>query len=534
MRLRQLADEAEDAEVHLFALADVAHVISLGAHFGDQRLVVLHDHDRETGHWTWPQHEQTVQLVTHGNDELSAVVRATGIVVIRVAISAAISDSDVTEALGDALLADVTVTHQDVARCAVGSVRSAQDVLAIRQAFRQALALVRNARPNLDQIHLFVAAPPSVCFAVGQELSLRNSPPIQLYRYRQEPGRPSQQPAILLAAGREDSEPAPLSEPEKAIAAQLRDRSWRSALDDLDTYVANRQSHSEATEWFAGMLPDSLSELRIFPHLPKAADIIPTGMTVAPEPYPGDYRLDKTRRTWQLGDRLLVGLHRAADGDEQQIVALLRLFLFHEYLHDHNLITAHTAEEVGKFANCLEHLDFVADAYAIFHQFDLARRLNGRLISDSRKGLRFVTDQVELAIKSFWAFEPKNQVQWQVRRLRRYFNWYWRLAQLRNASDMRASVLLLSRKPYIEMGGLHQVAQGRRVSAYLDRRDVSTGLELGIVLENDRLLRIASSPTSNLDALLSAFMTADHEAIKTFFEAVYEKAVPLDGAQPKA
>ena len=53
----------------------------------------------------------------------------------------------------------------------------------------------------------------------------------------------------------------------------------------------------------------------------------------------------------------MLGLHQAVEGDAERLRQLIRLFLFHEYLHLYHSITKHTAEEVGKFSNCLEYLD---------------------------------------------------------------------------------------------------------------------------------------------------------------------------------
>jgi len=174
--LRQDA-EVGDTTVHFFGLAEVPHMIALGAHFGDEYAVELHDHDRETGRWEWPEKSPTLQITSKGGDDLTSVIRARGAAVIRVAISASVSDSDVREVVGDETIADITITHADAANASVARVRSAEDVIAVRREFRRVFALLRNFRPNVDTLHLFVAAPPSLCFSVGQELTLRNSPP---------------------------------------------------------------------------------------------------------------------------------------------------------------------------------------------------------------------------------------------------------------------------------------------------------------------------------------------------------------------
>jgi hypothetical protein len=530
--IRKKADEG-DVTIHYFGLAEVPHMVALGAHIGDERAVVFHDYDRDAGAWRWPTEEVTISLITSGDSDLSSVVKARGSVVIRVAISAVITDSDVREVAGDATLADVTITHNEFETSTVTRIRSAADVSAVRREFRRIFGLVRNTRPNADQIHVFVAGPPSVCFAVGQELTLRNAPPIQLYRYRKTNERSSQQPAILLTAAGEQIVLRPLSAEEFEKAAWVRNKVWPDALKDLKNYIVNRRrSQGSEAPWFKGMEPKELEDAQPFSSLPPLAKFLPENATVDPEPFYGDYGFEKSSLRWRLGDRLLLGLSRSVDGNEQQLKALIRLFMFHEYLHDYHSITKHTAQEVGKFANCLEYLDYTADTYAMLHQLDLERFYDSSLLDDPTRARQFLRDQIELAIKSFWAFDEAAQSEWQVRRIRRYLNWYWRLVQIESAPDLKTTMFLFRRQPHLEIGGLFQIVRGRRVIALLDRLDDSTYLELGLVLEDDRLHRVANSPNANLPELLRAFMTAQHGAIKEFFRSVFDGAPP-DGRLPR-
>jgi len=205
--------------------------------------------------------------------------------------------------------------------------------------------------------------------------------------------------------------------------------------------------------------------------------------------------------------------------------------MFHEYLHDHHSLTKNTAGEVGKFANCLEYLDYTADTYALLHQLDLSRMQDSSLLDDAN-ARRFLIRQVELVLRSFWAFDEDAGEVWQVRRIRRYMNWYWRLAQLENGTDLDSMMLLFTRQPHVEIGGLYQVGQARRVVAFLHRCEPTTFLELAIVLEHDKLFRTGTSPSANLPALLQAFIRHDHESIKQFFRTVYDLATPYGGVQP--
>jgi hypothetical protein len=260
---------------------------------------------------------------------------------------------------------------------------------------------------------------------------------------------------------------------------------------------------------------------------------VPKGVTVDPEPFvTRDFGFEEETGRWRLNDRLLLGFEKAMGGNEEQLRQVIRLFLFHEYVHLCHSIGKHTAEEVGKFANSLEHIDYTADTYALLHQLDLCRHQDGKLVDSFPHIKAFLASQLDLVLRSFWAFDALMENEWQVRRLRRYMNWYWRLVQVQNAESLDSLLLLFTRQPRVELGGLYQVARGRRVVAFLDRLDQSTHLEFAVVLENEILFRPSDSPNTNLRELLQSFRKGEHAEILGFFRSIYSVAKPLKGVQP--
>ncbi len=524
--IRKEADQLGNVAIHYVGLAEVPHIIALGAHIGNERLVIPHDHFGPDGPWQWPEVAQTVNLKIVGTDELKVTIKARGTAVIRLSISNSITDDDVRAVAGEGMLADVVITHANAVP-ARNMIRSLADVDAVRKAFIAAYGSVLNARPGIDLIHLFVAAPPSVCFAVGQELVLRNGKPVQTYRYRSGDGSEArQQAAILLSTAAEQAPLVPLTDEESAIAQHVRKDLWPAALEDIERYTANRQADDrDRGLWYQSFIHrDAFCRAAPFPALPALPTFVPRGVGVDPESFAADFAFEEAgRKWWRLNDRLLVGLHRAADGDDRRLRMLIRLFLFHEYIHLFHSIGKHTAAEVGKFANCLEHIDYTADAYALLHQLDLTR-FEDHTLGQFDPMRRFLVDQVELAIRSFWAFDANAGAEWQIRRIRRYLNWYWRQVQIDNAVSSDAVAMLFARQPRLEIGGLYQIARGRRVLAVLDKIDPSTHLELGIVMENEKLFRLSDSPNTNLRELLAAFRIGDHAAIQKFFRSAYDTA----------
>jgi hypothetical protein len=215
---------------------------------------------------------------------------------------------------------------------------------------------------------------------------------------------------------------------------------------------------------------------------------------------------------------------------------LVRLFLFHEYLHTYHSLTKYNAAEVGRFPNSLERIDYMADLYALLHELDFTAtnpQLRDTVRTDDA-ARTFLVQTLDLMIRSMWAFEPSGVLNdWQVRRVRRYLNWYWRRVQVERAPDLRTALLLLAKQPTIELAGCRLRAEGRREWVQLDRRDVTTDLSIGLVTEDERLLRITASVNHNIIALLDAFRNREHQAIKVFFEGLFDEAASYGGALPK-
>jgi hypothetical protein len=465
----------------------------------------------------------------------SEVVSQPGPIVIRMAVSDSISDDEVEEVLGTDYLASIVICPEAGIAPARGIVRSELDVAAVRMALRRALAAVAEYRPRSEAIHLFVAAPASVCFAAGQELHLRSGTPTQTYRHRRREGERAYTPAILLTdQGAREAE-APLAAEERDLASRVRQIAWKKALGQVASYAeARKQEHPGSRSWFQYFAETRVFEVvQPFPELPPIwVGVEPTD-DVAVEPRELDYAFDKDARMWRLSDRLLLQLSRAAGGSEERLAELIRLFLFHEYLHDNQVLTKYTAEDVGSFANCLERVDYYADTYAILHQLDLAIRNDPGRLPDDRRRIEFIADQIDLALRSFWAFERLAPTfVWQERRLRRYLNWFWRGVQVRRANSLETALRVMSRQPAIELAGLQYRTERGRVLVALNEIRKGRHLEIGIVLEDGRFWRTGSVGNLSLEALTIAFAEHNHEQIATFFNSLFENANATGGALP--
>jgi len=534
-RLRELADEEGAARFLYFGLAEIPHAIALGAYLGDERRVNVFDHhrDRDDDHdetWAWPQEEKGIKV---RRTKLADTVSMPGDAAIRVEITAPISDGDVEAAIGPERIADLTIQVENRPP-EVNIVQSSADVQAIRKEFRSALADLAEKRPNMERIHLFVSAPTSVCFVLGQELDLRNSVPVQTYRYRTRTDGPNYRAAIELTAEEAQASDVQLSDKEIQEAERVRKEVWLEALKQVHRYARTKKDDLENRvdgPWHQCLrLNEQLENVNPFPQLPPIWEVVDFDDGVDPEPMPGnEYGRDTSENNWRLSDPLLVSLSQASE-DDDELKQLIRLFLFHEYLHTHHSLTKYTAEGVGRFANCLERLDYEADLYALLHQIDWAATYED--VRDREH--EFLKGQLDLLLRSAWAFVPGETVErWQVRRVRRLLNWYWRQVQVQEAPSISVALEVLSKPPSVELVGQQLRTGEGRTYMMMTRLDPTVELSLGLITEDERLLRIADQVNHNLEEVMEAFRTRDHEELKIFFAGVFERAKQMGGALPE-
>lgn len=532
--IRQFADKKQLVQMAYFGLTEIPHSIALGAYLSDQYSIDVFGYDRDNNSWEWREKQQTLTVVT--NEWPKLLLTLTGSAIIRVEISSFISDENVWDVVGPNHLADIRIQLGDGRTPMIGAsiVQSATDVQHVRQVFRQALAELLQYRPQVELIHLFVAAPVPVCFVIGQELHLRNNVPIQTYRFRQVQGEPAYKKAIYLTGEEAESAARVLTEEQQQRAYTIRTQIWPRVLKDVQNYAQTRQRESRGEErlWFEYLTNyRELSLTKPFPHLPPVWDVVSERDTVDPKPRPTEYGHPTDTNQWELSDALLVDLSKACQDDDDELKQLIRLFLFHEYLHIHHSLNKYNVDGIGRFANCLERLDYMADLYALLHQLDYALLYESELAKGKEK--EFIENQLDLILRSTWAFIQGTTVNRpQVRAVRRLLNWYWRHVQVQQANNLSTALAALSKPPAIELVGPMLSTGSGRIYMSMTDLDKTVELSLGIVLENEKFFRRESAQNYNLQRLLNSFRTRDHNDIKRFFLGIFQEAKEKGGALP--
>jgi hypothetical protein len=508
---------------YVFALAEVPSLVAFGTYLADRVAVTFIDWDRDGGSWRWPAANGVLSLQSIGVP--AELVHSADPVVIRIELSSTISDEQLAPVVGDARAADIQIRPQAPEISKIGLVRSPLDLLSVRAAVRAAVGAVGAFRPLAQEIHLFIAAPCSVCITAGQELQIRNLRGVQTYRFR--PGREAEDytEAILLREWPSD-EPVAVSEEDSRTARRILAEVWSVALDDVrDLARQFQQENPDSSDWRASLrhipILAQLPHLESLPPLFRHVQIDRDRVDLSPHSA-REYSFDPEDRAWRFRDDTVLGLWEASGRDSDRAVRGAQLFLFHEYLHDYHGLTKLAAVEVGSFPNVLERIDHVADLFAVSHDLELATRRG--MVRNDEAARNHVAGSIELILRSIGAFQgryPLDRIQ--ERALRRLLNWHWRLAQVRRASSLEMALRVLSRQPAIEISGLVHSSGARRVYVRLDRFDSGTGLAIGLVDEKGRFDRIAHQPAVDIRELVNGIGSGDHAAVQLIVAAVFEQ-----------
>jgi hypothetical protein len=530
-RAREIRERLRSASnprvIYAGGMPEVAHAIAFGAYLEEQWEIEFYDF--HNGALVWPSAERTLDLGDATGLPLDMMTTA-GPAVLRVEISYRVTDEQIRQFVSaEEQVADVRIAPAADPR--PGLVRSPADVAEIRRAVSHAITTLVERRPKLTTIHLFVAAPVSACVVIGQELRLRNHPAVQTYRHRRDANGASQTTeALRLTSHGPAVADIPLTPEQSARAEALRSELWAVAIGDLERYAERKQrearrdgARAERHRWYDGLpWADEIKRLRPFPALPPVEAMVKRPARVANESFEREgFGFQREDRVWRINDGFSVRLFDKFP-DEIERRALVRVFLFHEYLHEVHGITKESYREIGKFPNALERADYMCDLYGVLHEVDLEADADHALHADFERYKRRVGDLIDLVLRSFWVFEnPAPLDELEIRRVRRYMNWYWQQVRVRRSETPLQLAAVLSRQPIVEIAGLATRAEGRRYYCSFRRLDRDVGLELAFTLDSEQVARVKSGVNTPIDELIRAFRDHNHRDIQEFFRRAY-------------
>lgn len=195
---QQVDDLVANAAEHLarfavFPLSEIPLLIHFGYVLGDTKDVELYQYHRDRNAWDWSQDAiiEADDLVVSGEPDSERTEEIE--VCIRLSLSAVIQPRATIDIVGT-LPVEIDITSSNPTR---GWLSSPDQLVALRQRFREVIDLVIARVPNCTRIHLFYAGPAPGAVAIGQSINPRMTPPIQLYEYDRN-ATPQYQPVLEL------------------------------------------------------------------------------------------------------------------------------------------------------------------------------------------------------------------------------------------------------------------------------------------------------------------------------------------------
>ena len=506
---RQLSTTA--GPVLYFGMAPIPIALELGRRLGPTRRIFAHQQRHDTKSWRWPATGPTVTARLEGVP--GAVSPARGDVVIRVGCSHPVSAEDIRHVVPYPI-AELTVEldgpHEDL-------LQSEDDVTLVASKFGDALDAIARCFPNCETIHLFAAVPPALAVRMGAEINPTiHAKPIQTYQYANARS-PRYSRALVLG---QRARPA-LTSADRQLADSAREALRRSltvvrALAEVeldpDTWIEDLVGPAGAKLSFA---------LRRLGPLGRNRTIVDARVADERDAN-GEFRWDPEVRRWVLDDRLLAAL--GARLEAADIEAAGRLFFLHEAIHVAKQgITSANADRVGRLPRVLEEIDYLADVWALVNEY--ARALCTGEIDAANAGT-FFRDRLRVMTATFWAFDagdlPLSSIP--VRRLNRYLIWYWIRIALESTDDLDGIMRLLGTKPILELSGPRVRITDGRVVFDLDPACFD-GVELGLLHDGYRLVRVGTRAGAEVRALLDAVRVGDEAAFVAALRGVFDSVV---------
>lgn len=502
-------------EVHYFGMLPIPLAVEIGSRLGPARRVLAHQQRHEPPRsWRWPSDAHTVRVNLHGVPSTECLAK--GDLVLRVSCSHRVSPDDVhaivPHPLGD-LHVEVENTHEEV-------LQSENDVTAVALEFGRALDCVRRFFPNCETIHLFAAVPPALAIRLGTEMNPTIHRPVQTYQFSSR-ARPRYVRAVLVG----ERSRIELTAEERVEAHRGREAFARS-LSQVQTLAG--LEHVEKG-WLEALLGPAATELpaalrRLGPIGGNSALV---GATVMMDEHDagGEFRWDSESRGWIFDDRLLAALVLRLDGGRLEQAG--RLFLLHEAIHlARQGVSSATAEGIGRLPRVLEEVDYLADVWALLHEYARAVRASE---VDEASAADFFRKLLRAMTATFWAFDagdlPLRAIQ--IRRLNRYLIWYWQRLALERASTLVDVFRVLAEKPVLEISGPRVLASRGRVMFDLDPTCFDS-VELGVLSDGFRVARIGNRAGARVTALLDAVRLGKEDDFLGALRGVFDSAQAID------
>ncbi len=281
--------------------------------------------------------------------------------------------------------------------------------------------------------------------------------------------------------------------------------------------VEDKNRYGQNASWVQFVLPEgeySEIEKGYWKSLPDIAETILKDSTLSSNTdLAGDGFFISENNEWQINDRFIFNIISRLGRNKSKILRALRMFIFHEAIHLPQGLTNYTALNIGRFPRVLEEADYIADVWAMIHEYSYSKMHHNQ---ETKSEKEFFKEMISVASNTMWAFDDldPNNDEMQIRRVNRYLIWYWNYLQIEDRStvNLQSIVSILANKPLLELRGLDIRAQAQRTIYRLTGFKVEE-LEIGYLEISGRIKRASNAGGLQLNEVIKGFRERNGERI---------------------
>lgn len=299
-----------------------------------------------------------------------------------------------------------------------------------------------------------------------------------------------------------------------------------SRLLNIRKYLVTTFSDKDNSFWFSDLIPSMEDELEIafrsrywkFPYSilrrylnlsNLTTGLIDSAITTVPD----TIRFDDDKMQWQIDLSFFNEVSVRFESMNSQnypkkLMIASCLYVIHEAVHKTHNLDVDTVQGIGNFPRIIEEADYQADAIAMLVELGYFIFDNGGIDKVTPTEIaQKLCDTIQIAIETTFSFNPIDEPlkKIQVRRVNRYLIWFWQYFRIQSlkktektAKELLNSILQsFSVKPNIEITGPAILSNVNRDRTLYDLEDIKHREHLGIMLENNQIIRLG--PTASID-----------------------------------
>jgi hypothetical protein len=512
-----------DYKVLYFGTATIPIALHLGYCFGSWKDVDVYLLHREKMKWNWSDDDENAALPTDVSFVKEEFTGPLDVIYKMEATYLIVEDElkSVVESPSKIISVKLETIGKDV-------FRNQEQLKAFAHQFSLGIDSISNYLPNVDKIHLFPTVPVGLAFLMGTKINPLITKPIVTYQFNARNTPKHEKILILQETGQRE---ANITEDDQKLIDQIKVSLKEELANKIAVYSATKMEekakYKPSVNWIQLVLPGGKYDEMERGFWKSVKDIADTVLGSSTFSMATDKANDgfyiSEQNEWQIQDRFIFNIINRLDRDQNKILRALRMFIFHEAIHVHQRLTNYTATNIGRFPRVLEEVDYVADVWAMIHEFAFSKTYYNAETKDEKT---FFMHMINIASKTMWAFDDldPNTEEMQIRRVNRYLFWYWNYLMIedRSCKNLEDIVAILANKPLLEIRGLDIRAQSQRTIFRLNGFKIED-LEMAYLDINGQIRRASNAAGFQINEVVKGFIERDGQKILDQLKSWYHQ-----------